>query len=165
MTFGERVKAKRIAAGLTQEELGSLVGLQKSGVAKYENGRIRAVSTDVAQRFADALHCGVHELLNTFERNLYALDMVVKEEDDGVHVTTDGGVSALFTWDAWYRIKNEGRVSAVLEGLGKAKEAPGDTEGLSPDRQALIDLVMNATEEEVRALRGIVNQVLALRGK
>lgn len=47
----------------------------------------------------------------------------------------------------------------------KYKEAPGKSEGLSEDRQHIVDCVMQATDEEVRALRGIVDQVLALRGK
>lgn len=47
----------------------------------------------------------------------------------------------------------------------KYKETPGKSEGLSGDKQYVIDWVMQATDEEVRALRGIVDQVLALRGK
>lgn len=47
----------------------------------------------------------------------------------------------------------------------KYKETPGKTEGLSEDRQHIIDWVMQATDDEVRALRAIVDQVLALRGK
>lgn len=47
----------------------------------------------------------------------------------------------------------------------KYKETPGKTEGLSEDRQHIIDWVMRATDDEVRALRAIADQVLALRGK
>ena len=47
----------------------------------------------------------------------------------------------------------------------KYKETPGKTEGLSEDRQHIIDFVMQATDDEVRALRAIADQVLALRGK
>lgn len=49
--------------------------------------------------------------------------------------------------------------------MPKYKETPGKTEGLSEDRQHIIDLVMRATDDEVRALRAIADQVLALRGK
>lgn len=49
--------------------------------------------------------------------------------------------------------------------VSKHKETPGIAESLSPDKQYLIDTVMSMTEDEVRALRGIVDQVLALRGK
>ena len=47
----------------------------------------------------------------------------------------------------------------------KYKETPVVNEDLSDDKQHIIDCVMQATDEEVRALRGIVDQVLALRGK
>lgn len=40
MTYGEKIKIARIAKGMTQEELGKLVGVQKSAVAKWENGRV-----------------------------------------------------------------------------------------------------------------------------
>ena len=37
--MGNRIRDLRIAAGLTQEQLGEKVGLQKSAIAKYENGK------------------------------------------------------------------------------------------------------------------------------
>ena len=40
MSIGKLIKDARIAKGLTQEELGELVGVQKSAIAKYENGRV-----------------------------------------------------------------------------------------------------------------------------
>lgn len=36
-TFGENLKALRVARGLTQKELGDRVGLSKAVVSKYEN--------------------------------------------------------------------------------------------------------------------------------
>jgi transcriptional regulator with XRE-family HTH domain len=38
MEVGSLIKEARLAKGLTQEELGKLVGVQKSAIAKYENG-------------------------------------------------------------------------------------------------------------------------------
>ena len=35
MEIGQKIKEARIAKGLTQEELGTMVGLQKSAIAKY----------------------------------------------------------------------------------------------------------------------------------
>ena len=40
MDIGKIIKDARIAKGLTQEELGAIVGVQKSAIAKYENGRV-----------------------------------------------------------------------------------------------------------------------------
>lgn len=38
--IGQRIRKHRMNKGLTQEELGDLLGVQKSAVQKYENGSI-----------------------------------------------------------------------------------------------------------------------------
>ena len=38
MNMGERIKQLRIANGLTQEDLGKYIGVQKSAIRKYEKG-------------------------------------------------------------------------------------------------------------------------------
>ena len=40
MEFNKKLQELRNKKGLTQEELGNIVGLQKSAIAKYENGRV-----------------------------------------------------------------------------------------------------------------------------
>ena len=41
MTVGERIKQLRKEKGLTQEELGELLGVKKSAVQKYESGQVQ----------------------------------------------------------------------------------------------------------------------------
>lgn len=55
MEIGQKIKQARIAKGLTQEELGNLVGLQKSAIAKYENGRVVNIKRSTLQKLAKAL--------------------------------------------------------------------------------------------------------------
>ena len=55
MDIGQKIKQARIAKGLTQEELGNLVGLQKSAIAKYENGRVVNIKRSTLQKLAQAL--------------------------------------------------------------------------------------------------------------
>jgi transcriptional regulator with XRE-family HTH domain len=55
MEIGQKIKHARIAKGLTQEELGNLVGLQKSAIAKYENGRVVNIKRSTLQKLANAL--------------------------------------------------------------------------------------------------------------
>ena len=38
MTIGERLKRLRIEKGLTQEEVGKILGVTKGAIQKYENG-------------------------------------------------------------------------------------------------------------------------------
>lgn len=53
MSMAERIKELRINAGLTQEELGEKLGLQKSAIAKYENGRVENIKRSTIQAMAD----------------------------------------------------------------------------------------------------------------
>ena len=53
--FGDRIKELRLARGLTQEELGELTGLQKSAIAKYENGKTENMKRAVIMKMAKAL--------------------------------------------------------------------------------------------------------------
>ena len=39
MEFGERVKAVRMGAGLTQEQFASRIGVTRQAVSNWENGR------------------------------------------------------------------------------------------------------------------------------
>lgn len=41
MNMGERIRQLRIANGLTQEELGRYIGVQKSAIRKYEKGEVK----------------------------------------------------------------------------------------------------------------------------
>ena len=55
MELGQKIKAARLEKGLTQEELGNIVGLQKSAIAKYENGRVVNIKRSTLQKLAKAL--------------------------------------------------------------------------------------------------------------
>ena len=55
MEIGKKIREARIARGLTQEQLGEIVGLQKSAIAKYENGRVVNIKRSTLQKLASAL--------------------------------------------------------------------------------------------------------------
>ncbi len=55
MELGQKIKEARLRKGLTQEELGKIVGLQKSAIAKYENGRVVNIKRSTLQKLAKAL--------------------------------------------------------------------------------------------------------------
>lgn len=57
MTMGDRIKERRIMAHLTQDEFGKLLGVQKSAVAKWENGRVENIKRSTIQRMAEILEC------------------------------------------------------------------------------------------------------------
>ena len=63
MDMGARIKEARIAKGLTQEELGKIVGVQKSAIAKYENGRVVNIKRSTLQKIASALNMNPSSLI------------------------------------------------------------------------------------------------------
>ena len=55
MEIGQKIKEARIAKGMTQEELGKILGVQRSAIAKYEKGRVVNIKRSTLQKLAAAL--------------------------------------------------------------------------------------------------------------
>lgn len=53
MEVNERIKELRVNAGLTQEELGEKLGVQKSAIAKWENGRVKNLKSKYVLAMAE----------------------------------------------------------------------------------------------------------------
>ena len=56
MTTGEIIKTLRQKKGLSQEELGKLIGVKKAAINKYETGLVVNLRRDVIQKLASALN-------------------------------------------------------------------------------------------------------------
>ena len=65
--IGQKIKNARISKGMTQEELGNEIGVQKSAIAKYENGRVVNIKRSTLQKIAKVLNIRPSELI--FEGN------------------------------------------------------------------------------------------------
>lgn len=63
MDIGKKIKNARISKGLTQEQLGNLVGVQKSAIAKYESGRVVNIKRSTLQKIAKVLDIRPSELI------------------------------------------------------------------------------------------------------
>lgn len=57
MGMAERIKELRLAAGMSQEELGIRLGLGKSAIAKYENGRVKNIKQSTIKKMAEIFNC------------------------------------------------------------------------------------------------------------
>lgn len=64
MTTGEKIKQLRKERGLTQEELGNLIGVQKAAINKYETGVVVNLKQATIAALADALQVSPVELLS-----------------------------------------------------------------------------------------------------
>lgn len=63
MNIGEKIRMRRKELGLTTEELGRMIGVQRAAVTKYEKGYIDLKAAQV-QAIADALHISPALLLS-----------------------------------------------------------------------------------------------------
>lgn len=61
--LGQRIRAARLAKGMTQEELGQLLGVEKSAVAKYENGRIVNLKQATLKKISEVLEIPASEMI------------------------------------------------------------------------------------------------------
>ena len=73
MTFGEKVKKTRKELGLTQTELGNLIGVSRRAITAYEADMAAPRTKDTYYKLADALKVAVNYLLT--EGDVFVLDI------------------------------------------------------------------------------------------
>lgn len=69
MDVGFLIKQARLEKGFTQEELAEKVGVKKSAVAKWENGRVSEIKRSNLKKLSDALGLNPNKLLGDIERD------------------------------------------------------------------------------------------------
>lgn len=109
--IGQKIKNARLAEGLTQEELGKIVGVQKSAIAKYENGRIVNIKRSTLQKIAGALKMRPSEFL--FEES--------PKDTANFHVRIISDVELMHTLKEYYKLSNENQkmVRDLIRNLNK----------------------------------------------
>ena len=63
MEIGDKIRNARLAKGMTQEELGERIGVQKSAIAKYESGRVVNIKRSTLKKISDILGLRPSELI------------------------------------------------------------------------------------------------------
>ena len=81
MSVSDRIKQLRIEAGMTQEELADKLGLKKSAIAKYENGRVENI-----KRTTMAKMCDIFDVSPSY---IMDLSDAPKTEDKSMHFLSD----------------------------------------------------------------------------
>lgn len=88
MDIGAKIKAARLAKGMTQEELGAILGVQKSAIAKYESGRVVNIKRSTLKKISDVLNIPPFELIFDEEhrkmqkKNDVLSDIILKMNED-----------------------------------------------------------------------------------
>lgn len=80
MTVGQRIREARIEKSLTQEQLGELIGVQKSAVAKWENGRVVNIKRKTLEQLATFLDIPPHLLVTPESVGHQPVDSAVNAE-------------------------------------------------------------------------------------
>ena len=80
MNVGEKIRIARMSKGMTQEELGNALGVQKSAIAKYENGRVVNIKRSTLKKISDVLGIAPSELI---------FDAYIKEEQKKNDIQAD----------------------------------------------------------------------------
>ena len=99
MNIGEKIKKARLEKGYTQEELGNLIGVQKSAVAKYEKGRVVNIKRSVLAKISKVLEIPPVELVSDIEEkpvetanklaDMFLHQIEIKETDAEVKLMLD----------------------------------------------------------------------------
>ena len=84
MNFGDKLKMLRTGQNLTQQQLATRLGVQKSVVSYYESGE-RTPSTDVLIKLARVFHTTIDYLLDVKRERV--IDVSVLSESDIAAVT------------------------------------------------------------------------------
>lgn len=111
MEIGQKIKEARLAKGLTQQELGDLVGVQKSAIAKYEKGRVVNIKRSTMQKIASALNIRPSDLF--FEKS--------PEETADLHVRIITDFELMAALEDYYKLspKNQQIVRDLISSLKK----------------------------------------------
>lgn len=73
MEMGDRIRQLRIEHGMTQEELGKAVGLQRAAINKYEKGIVENIRRTTIMKLAQVLHTTPSYLMGYEEKEISEL--------------------------------------------------------------------------------------------
>ena len=118
MNVGEKIRAARIAKGMTQEELGQILGVQKSAIAKYENGRVVNIKRSTLKKISDVLEIRPSELIyEEIEKN------PVRMAERHIEIIMDEDISDIFDDFKTLDKSQKKIVKDLVHSLAEAKKA------------------------------------------
>ena len=122
MAFKDRLKEKRIEAGLTQAQLAKIAGVSTRTVQNYEMGDRKPSSMEVVQKIADAVHTSTEYLLGSADSYV-----VAAREKGGVKAARDldalvSEVAGMFAGGKLSDDALEGAMRAINDAFWLAKE-------------------------------------------
>lgn len=74
MEMGDIIKQLRLQRGITQEELGNVIGVQKSAIRKYESGKVENMKRSSIKKMADFFNVSPSYLMGMEENINYGVN-------------------------------------------------------------------------------------------
>ena len=74
MEMGEIIKQLRLQRGITQEELGKVIGVQKSAIRKYESGKVENIKRTSIKKMSDYFGVSPAYLMGMNENTNYGVN-------------------------------------------------------------------------------------------
>lgn len=118
MGMAEIIKERRLAMGYTQEELAQKLGLQKSAIAKYENGRVENIKRSIIAEMAKSLECSPAYLMG-WDNNITPVSGETKGKKKGVTINVLGRVAAGIPIEAVEDIIDTEEISEDMAATGE----------------------------------------------
>lgn len=118
MCMAKRIKERRIAMNLTQEELASKLNLQKSAIAKYENGRVENIKRSTIEKMAQILDCKPSFLMG-WDSTLSEEIGIDKKSQNATVINVLGRVAAGIPLDAIEEIIDTEEISQSMASDGE----------------------------------------------
>ena len=115
MNIGEKIKKARIEKGYTQEELGNLIGVQKSAVNKYEKGRVVNIKRSVLAKISKVLDIPPVELVSDIE------EKPVEMAERHFEMIMDEDINEIFDDFKSLDVKNKQLVKNLIHSLAKTE--------------------------------------------
>lgn len=118
MGMAERIKERRLIMNYTQEELAEKLGLQKSAIAKYENGRVENIKRSVIAQMSDILECSPAYLMG-WDNNISPISNGTKHKKYGTTINVLGRVAAGVPIEAIEDIIDTEEISEEMASTGE----------------------------------------------
>ena len=127
MKIGERIRALRLDAGMTQEELAQRIGLKKQNISRYENSRVEP-NIRTAKRIAEALGVSLEEMAVgvTVSETPISSDL---EQDSSAAILTEDEQELLAKYQQLTEL-NKGRVLQQIDTLIESQKQ-GDAKSIN----------------------------------
>jgi len=119
--FGDKLRARRRAAGVSQRKLAELAGVDFSYISKIENGRIPAPAAETVVRFAEHLNCPVEELLAAARKLPNSVGASVSSDPSAVRFLQEASELEL-TSEEWEAMR--GSLRGLRSGVKRRRRKP-----------------------------------------